>query len=264
MSPTETTFRRSLLIQGRIIGALLLREIITRYGRHNVGFLWLFLEPMMFTLGVATLWNLMKATHGFDLPIIAFALTGYSSVLLWRNGSSRCINALEPNYSLLHHRNVRAIDIYFARLLLEVTGSSASLILLTTLFVSLGLMKPPDDIFLSLMAWLLLAWFSIALGMLVGAASERTEVIERVWHVVTYLIFPLSGAAFMLDWMPTAAQKALSWLPMIHGVEMLRHGYFGNIVRTHEDPAYLFISNLILTLIGLALLRETARRVEPG
>jgi ABC-type polysaccharide/polyol phosphate export permease len=34
-----------------VLGALLIRELLTRYGRHNIGFLWLFVEPMIFTLG---------------------------------------------------------------------------------------------------------------------------------------------------------------------------------------------------------------------
>ena len=54
---------RSLTIQTRIIWALLLREMMTRFGRHNIGFLWLFVEPMMFTLGVTALWNLIDAKH---------------------------------------------------------------------------------------------------------------------------------------------------------------------------------------------------------
>ena len=36
----KTSFLESLLIQKRVIGALLMREIITRYGRNNIGFLW--------------------------------------------------------------------------------------------------------------------------------------------------------------------------------------------------------------------------------
>ena len=43
---------RSVVIQGRVLGALVMREIITRYGRHNIGFMWVFVEPMMFTAGV--------------------------------------------------------------------------------------------------------------------------------------------------------------------------------------------------------------------
>ena len=32
----------SLRVQRRVIGALFMREALTRYGRHNIGFLWLF------------------------------------------------------------------------------------------------------------------------------------------------------------------------------------------------------------------------------
>ena len=64
----------SARVQKRILGALLVREILTRYGRHNIGFLWLFVEPMIFTLGVTALWTATKSVHGSDLPIVAFAL----------------------------------------------------------------------------------------------------------------------------------------------------------------------------------------------
>ena len=38
---SRTQFLRSLIIQINVIKALILREIITRYGRNNIGFLWL-------------------------------------------------------------------------------------------------------------------------------------------------------------------------------------------------------------------------------
>ena len=49
---------------------------------------------------------------------------------------------------------------------------------------------------------------------------------------------------------------------MVHITEMIRHGYFGNAVRTFEDPAYLITINLILTLTGLILVRQTAENLE--
>ena len=49
--------RESWRIQRRVIWALVMREILTRYGRHNIGFLWLFVEPMIFTLLVTLLWS---------------------------------------------------------------------------------------------------------------------------------------------------------------------------------------------------------------
>jgi capsular polysaccharide transport system permease protein len=260
----KTSFRRSLTIQGRVIYALLMREVITRYGRHNIGFMWLFVEPMLFTLGVTALWTATKAAHGSNLPIVAFAVTGYSSVLLWRNGATRCAKAIEPNLSLLYHRNVRVIDVLASRLILEIAGATISVIVITLVFVSIGWMTLPSDVLRMMVAWFLLSWFAVSLGLVVAAMSERSEMFDRIWHTVTYLIFPLSGAVFMVDWLPKAAQELVLWIPMVHGVEMLRHGYFGDAVRTHESVAYLMLANLFLLLIGLALVRETGRRVEPA
>lgn len=259
---SHTSLRRAFALQRRVIGALLLREVITRYGRHNFGFVWLFFEPMLFTLGITALWTVLDATHGGAVSIAAFALTGYSSILLWRNCSNRVVGAIAVNHSLLYHRNVRALDVFMARLILEVSGATTSLIVLTVIFSAVGLMNPPADLWAVIVGWTLLAWFAVALSLIVGAASERSELVERVWHILTYMMFPLSGAAFMIDWLPKAARDLIIWVPMVHGTEMIRHGFFGNAVRTYEDPLYFATVNAVMTLFGLALVLEAGRRVE--
>jgi capsular polysaccharide transport system permease protein len=52
-----SVFTRGLKVQCRIIWALILREIITRYGRENLGILWFFAEPLLFITGIAILWS---------------------------------------------------------------------------------------------------------------------------------------------------------------------------------------------------------------
>jgi capsular polysaccharide transport system permease protein len=256
-------FFKSLKIQARVVYALLLREIITRYGRHGLGVFWLMLEPMIFTTGVALIWNAMRLHTIASVPVVAFAITGYSSVLLWRNSTFRASKALEPNLSLMYHRNVKALDIFVSRIVLEWVGTTASMLTLTVVFVALGYMGWPDDPLLAILGWLLLAWFALGLGLIVGALSERSEAFERVWHVATYLMFPASGAVFMVDWLPRAVQEAVLWIPMVHAVEMIRHGYFGGLAVTHENPMYLVGVNMVLMLIGLALVKVVAERVQP-
>ncbi len=260
---SETTIVQSLRIQVRVVGALLMREILTRYGRHNIGFLWVFFEPMMFTLGVTALWTATKAAHGSSLPITAFAVTGYSAVLLWRNCANRCALAILPNQSLLYHRNVRVIDLFLARVVLEIAGATTSFAFLLLLFISLGLMEPPVDLGLIFVGWVLLAFFGIGLGFTVGGLSERSEAVERIWHTISYLFFPFSGAVFMVEWLPPLAQKVVLWFPMVHGTEMIRAGYFGARVDPHYDLGYLCVADLILLFIGLVSVREASKRVEP-
>lgn len=253
----------SLKTQARIVGALLMRESLTRYGRHNLGFLWLFLEPMLFTVGVTALWTALRTTHGSSLPIAAFAITGYSSVLLWRNMPARCISAIEPNLSLMHHRNVRVMDFFAARILLEVAGVTTSFAILVVAFLAVEQLVAPDDVLLIAAGWLLLAWFGASMAIVIACLAQRSDLVEKFWHPLSYLMFPLSGAGFMVDWLPPQGQHYALMVPTVHGTEMLRAGFFGSAVRTHFDPGYLVVWCMLLSLLAAALMRDVAGRVVP-
>ncbi|WP_284126130.1 ABC transporter permease [Parerythrobacter aestuarii] len=262
-APRPATLVDSLRSNKRIIGALLVREMLTRYGRHNIGFLWLFVEPMLFTLGVTALWTATKSVHGSDLPIVAFALTGYSSVLLWRNMPGRCIGALWANLSLMYHRNIKVLDVYFARLLLEFGGATISFAVLALVLMSVGMLTPPEDFLTVAGGWLLLAWFGSALATFLGALSHESELVDKLWHPFSYLLFPLSGAAFLVDALPVFAQEIVLWIPTVHGVELVREGWFGSQARAIYDIGYLVSVNLTLSVAALLTERWVARRVVP-
>lgn len=250
--------------QWRVLGALFMRELLTRYGRHNIGFLWLFVEPMIFTLGVTALWSATKKLHASDLPIEAFALAGYSSVLLWRNMPGRCIGALWANMQLMYHRNIRALDIYIARVILEFAGVTMSFFGLSILFISISWINPPEDIVKIAAGWLLLAWFGAALGITLGALSHQYELVDKFWHPLSYLLFPLSGAAFMVSALPHPFREIVLWIPMVHCVEMIRDGYFGSKVLSIYDPFYVVYCSLVLTAIALILVRWIENRLTPA
>ena len=262
MTPAKSSFKASLALQMRVIGALLMREVITRFGRENVGVLWLIAEPMMFTLGVAALWSAAGLVHGSSLPIVAFAITGYSCVLMWRNSVGRCNSAIQQNLNLLYHRNVQVIDVFITRIILEMAGATASFIVLSLFFLTIEWISPPVDLLKVVFGWLMMAWFGASLSLVIGAATAYSEIVDRIWHPAAYLLFPLSGAGFMVDWLPPAAQQVVLLLPMVHGVEIIREGYFGNVVQTHYDMGYMAVCCLILTLVGLFLVRDAGRRVE--
>ena len=254
---------QSWRIERRVIWALVLREMMTRFGRHNIGFLWLFVEPMLFTLRVTALWTATKSVHGSSLPIVAFALTGYSTVLLWRNMPSRCIGAIAPNLSLLSHRNVQPIDISLARVTLEAAGATMLFVFFTLFFYFLGWLQLPESVLQVAFAWFLLTWFGFSLALFLGALSETSETVEKLWHPMAYFTFPLSGAAFLVDALPIVAQKYVLLFPMVHGVEYLREGYFGSQITAHYDLSYMVIVNTLLTMFGLAQVAKVSRSVIP-
>lgn len=260
---TEIGFKHSLSVQIRVLGALLMRETLTRYGRHNIGFLWLFVEPMMFTLGVTALWTATKGVHGSDLPIVAFALTGYSSVLLWRNMPGRVIGSLMANLALMYHRNIKVLDIFLARVLLEFGGATMSFALLGLLFISIGILEPPKDILKVFAGWLLLAWFGASLAIWLGSLSHEYEIVDKLWHPFSYILFPLSGAGFLVAALPYAAQEIILYFPIVHGTEMIREGWFGDRARAIYDLSYFVVFNAILSGLAVLQVHKLSSRVVP-
>ena len=259
--PATPPLARSLAIQFRVLRAIILREVITRYGRDNLGVLWLFFEPMLFTVGVLGLWTLM-GIGGHQLPIAAFCVTGYSSVLLWRNCANRASMAIPPNHGLLYHRNVRVLDLLMARIILEVVGAMLSFIILTCFFVYIGVMEWPDDLLKVVFGWMLLSWFGASLAILIGAASAFSQVVERLWHPAAYLFFPLAGAVYLVDWLPLQYQQLALYIPTVSGLELMREGYFGDAMKAHYDLVYMMTFCLGQTLLALWLVRQAGQHVE--
>ena len=109
----------------------------------------------------------------------------------------------------------------------------------------------------------MIAWFGVSLAMFLGALAQESELVDKLWHPAAYLLFPLSGAAFLVDALPTDAQHYLLYLPMVHGTEYIREGYFGSRIHAHYDLVYMAAFNTLLLLLALAKIRKVGREVIP-
>ncbi len=254
--------RHSFAVQRRVVGSLLMREILTRYGRYNIGFLWLFAEPAMFTLIITLIWHYTRAGRISGIPITALAITGYSSLLLWRNIVNRGKHAVSSNNAVLYHRNIKILDVFLSRILLEIAGAVTSFFVLSILFIYIGWMNPPENMLKVISGLFLLAWFGASLSLIIGSLSERFEFVDRLWRPISYILFLFSGVAYIVEWLPLDSQKIILLLPMIHGLELLRDGYFGSCFTAHYDLFYISMCNLCLTLLGLLLVKVAGRRIE--
>lgn len=259
----KTSFLESLQIQGRVIHALLMREIITRYGRNNIGFLWLFVEPLLLTLVIVLVWKFFRADSVSALNIVAFVITGYPMAMMWRNASSRAIGAISANASLLYHRNVRVLDTIFSRVLLEIIGATIAQVVIMAVLLALQWINWPQDVFYMLLAWLLMAIFAVGLGLVICSIAFRFEAFGKIWGTLSFVMLPLSGAFFFVHSLPVKIHEYVLWLPMVHGTEMFRHGYFGSSVITYENPWYLLLCDMVLLLLGLAMVAKFSKGVEP-
>jgi capsular polysaccharide transport system permease protein len=259
----QTTFLDSLKIQIRVIKALSKRDILSRFGREGLGFLWIILEPAMFTVGVAVLFTFFMSHEGTNsnIPVAAFALTGYSTIMLWRGMTGRLLGAVKSNKGLLYHRNVKVIDLCFSRALIETVACGTSLVFVTFIFLSLGIISVPDDPLKAFFGFFFYAWFSFNIACIFAYAFSVSEVVERISHVALYLAIPLMGGFYMVSWMPDNVQQFLLMSPLVNAIELLREGFFGTNSGAQYSISYMIEINLPLTLLGLILLRKIKRQL---
>lgn len=246
----------------RIIDALLLRELMARFGHHNVGFLWQVLEPLMLMVGVMLAWSLIYGERNHGVLVLPLVLTGYSVLTLWRHMTGRLTHTFRHASGLLFHRDVRPADILVARGILESIGTLVSFFVALLPLLLIGVMKPVDDYLVLLGAWSLMCVFSFGAAMIITALAHFSDAFDRFVQPVMYIILPLTGVFYMVFWLPPAAQKIVLYSPLVHISEMMRAGYFGSDVPTSWDPVYVLYWTIAVNAVGWVLVLKAQRHIE--
>ena len=138
-------FRSALMTNLRIVGALMMREGMLRYGHESLGFFWVMGEPLFLTVGVMGMWTITGATHGHGVGVVPFALSGYMMITLWRHLTGKAVHSIRNNAGLLFHRNIRLLDILIARGMLEVLGIFTAFFIAWVPLTLLGVIEPMSD-----------------------------------------------------------------------------------------------------------------------
>lgn len=242
-----------LVINLRIVGALMMREGSLRYGHENLGFFWVMGEPLVLTCGVMGLWTISGLTHGHSVGVVEFALTGYTMITLWRHLSGKSVHSIRNSGSLLFHRNIRILDVLVARALLETVGILAAFFIAWAPLTLLGAMSPMSDPLLFVAGYMLHAWFSFGVGCIIAALSEIWLPAEQFIPPIMYLTLPATGCFSMAAWLPQPMRDILMWSPLANTQEMVRAGIFPPDIITYYYPTYVILVCLVLTAIGLPL-----------
>lgn len=254
--------RRGWSIQGRTIQALFVRDIMMRYGRDNIGFVWVILEPMILTAGVMAIWSLTIGSTKNNVKLIEFVLTGYMPLTLWRHATNSSVLLFRRSVPLLYHRTVSLFDIIFARHSLELVATSAAFLAIWGPLNVAGVVASVERWDLLLLGWFMMAWLGLGFGMILAAVTEYAETAERFVQPVQYLMIPVSGAFMLTDWVPTWAQAALLLNPMVHCYEVFRGGYFGAAITVHYSIPYFCVWAFILTFIGMVAIPWIRPRIQ--
>jgi ABC-type polysaccharide/polyol phosphate export permease len=141
---------------------------------------------------------------------------------------------VRANATLLYHRRVTIFDVFLARALLEIGGNLTALLVSFAVFYCIGEMEVPKDLPMFYLGYFYMIWWCVAAAMIVGALSERSEWVEKIWQPYSYLYLMFSGFFFR----GLAAAGLRSALPALRKHTYIIRGGSRYAVRTYGDPLY--------------------------
>lgn len=250
-----------LAIQARVVGALILRDLRTRFGRTIFGSMIIVAWPLthlLFIMG-ALMFTRRIAPIGTDSAI--YFGTGVLPYMLCLYPGRMIMLSVVQNKPLLGLPAVKTTDIILARCIVEVIAAfwvTAIFMLILYLF---GIEVLPHRIDDAILAILSTVYLALAIGWL-GAVMYA---VVRFWLAIQIgcliLMYVSSGVVFVPTSLPEKFRNILWYNPLLHAVEWLRSSYYDGYGYGMLDRSYLLWSATVILFIALVLERGIRGRL---
>jgi capsular polysaccharide transport system permease protein len=259
------SFSGAFWVQKNAIGAVMMREFISRWGRRDLGFAWVFCEALVFGFPVLTVWHFVRPAYDNGLPMLPFLWTGYMSVMMFRHVTNTAVQAIQFNRGLFFHRRITPLDIFIGRCGLQMLGECGATVFSFTVFYMIGVLQLPDNFSLMLAGYAYMSWWVLSMSLILVAVTARSETAVHLWQPFGYLYLFWGGFLISAQWIPQKIRDIAMWVdPPLQCYEIIRRGYFGSLYLAYYYPAWLTFLLAMLTLLGLWLLRDVRRYIEWG
>ena len=245
----------------RVIFALILREIKSRFGNQRLGYIWAILEPVLFVVVLSIVFSLRGRYSPQGLGLELFLVTGVVPYFLFRHIMAASVRALTANRQLLTYPQVQMNDIIFARALLEFATSVVVFVVILTLIHLIKIDRVAIDFPLGVLAgFFMMALFGLGLGLILSSLFPIFPSVQPMSEALLGRpLFFTSGAFFSAEIMPEKAREILLWNPLFHVIEYIRGAFFPGIESLYFDPQYTLTFMIVLLFMGLLMQRALHR-----
>ncbi|CAO4134738.1 ABC transporter permease [Methylorubrum extorquens] len=253
LSPTANQPRSHLDVYLRVLSALMLRDMRSRFGGTYWGYLVQVLWPCAHLGILVGIMNFrgLKSPMGDDTLI--FVATGALPALAFQYISREVMKGYLIHKPLTYFPQVKRFDTIVARALVEIVSSFMGVCLICLVLVSVGSDPIPSDWFTAITGYLAAISLGIGMGMVnVGICSIFPGWVLG-YILVTLTLYITSGVYFLACFMPDEIYYYMKWNPITQLIEWVRLGYNPSLPIEID---YLYIFGWIFSSLAIGLLME--------
>ena len=246
----------ALTVQGRVIYALLMREVHTLYGNTRLGYLWAIIQT---AFNIAVFWGFREvlgahAPHGMGIAV--FLLCGFIPWYMFSDAISRCMKAVSANQALLTFPQVTELDLMIARLIVVWGTQLVCAIAILSLAASLGQpmeLRHPVTLAATLFFAPLLG---LGMGLVFASLARLWPTLERLVPILMRFLFFASGVFFQVSELPARFSAPLLLNPVAQLIEWQRYGFSASSAAPLYNTGYVAAWCLGSLCLGLLLERH--------
>ena len=242
----------SLVVTGRVIGALMLRDIQTRFGARSANYVVAILWPLGHIVMLISLYTITGRAAPVSGGAARFFATGLVPFVMFNYTSRMLMLSVLMNRPLLGLPIIKLSDVIMARALLETVTSFMVISIFACILYAFDVDIVPHDPQTAVFA--LAATLLMSLGM--GFLNSVIVIMVPVWiigYVLIMIVFYLtSGVVFLPDQLPEKYQYILSWNPLMQSIAWFRSAFYPGMGAHIIDRQYLLIFGLVALGLGLA------------
>lgn len=250
------------IVQGRVIMALILREVHTLYGSSRLGYLWAVIQTMF---GIGIFWGIReiagaRAPHG--MSVLMFLLAGFGLWATFSETFTKCMTAVNGNKALLTFPQVTPLDLMLSRTVVVWGTQLSSGCVITGIAAFCG--APP---YVSNWTGLFAAFFltpllGLGCGMLCASLAVFWPTLEKIVPMMMRILFFASGIFFSVSMFPKNIADILLLNPVMQLIELLRQSLSRGYVAPTYDYLYIVAFCVISLCLGGLLERYARKRAE--
>lgn len=264
MSQLSTTPLRPVRVRfgsTRAIGALMLREISTTYGRSPGGYLWAFLEPAAGITLLTAIFSIGFRTPPLGVSFALFYATGILPFMMYLELSNKLSLTLNFSRALLAYPRVTFADAILARFLLNLFTQLIVNGIVFAFILTFYKTNVTLDGLLIAKAYVMVAILGLGFGVVNCFFVTAFPIWQSIWAVMNRPMFIISGVFFTYESIPQPYSEYLWYNPLVHVVGMMRSGFYSFYDASYVSVLYPCAVGGALTAVGLFLLHRYHRDI---
>ena len=258
--PLAQLLRNGLIVQGRVLYALMLREIHTINGNSKLGYRWVLIQSVF---SIAVFWTLrvyMNAHAPQGMSMALFLAVGFGMWGIFSDGITKTMTAVAGNRALLTFPQVTELDVMISRICVITATQVLTTAIIIGASVLFGSEFRPDGLLTGIGVLIFSPLCALGMGMILGSLAVFAPVLEKLVPMLLRIAFFVSGVFFSITAFKQDVADILLYNPVMQAIEMMRVSLHDGYVVDGLSFSYLAACTLATLVIGGFLERYVRAR----